>query len=164
MNDILSDLGAFAFASRLKRLSDRLKAQASQVYYDHGVEFNDSWFLVGYMLSKNDNMTVTEMAEALGISPPAISQISSDMAKHGIIEVNTDEEDRRRRNLSLTEDGKVKIETLQPLWDAITKATDEMIEDSGYDFLGAVGAFETHLEKKNLLERVENHLSRGEDR
>ena len=73
--DLLEELGAFAFASRLKRLSDRLKAEATTVYHHQGVDFNDSWFQVGYLLSRKDLMGITEIAKALGISRPAVSQM-----------------------------------------------------------------------------------------
>jgi len=50
--DTMREYGAMAFASRLKRLGDRLKAEATSLYRANGIEFNDSWFLVAFLLSK----------------------------------------------------------------------------------------------------------------
>lgn len=158
MIDILRDLGAFAFASRLKRLSDRLKSEVSQIYEEEGIDFSDSWFLVGYMLSKYERVTVTYMADALGISPPAISQISSLMVKKGLIRVETGEEDKRQRILSLTPKGKKTIQALEPIWGAVTECTDDLIEETGFDILGAICAMEKGLDEKSMVERLRERL------
>ena len=160
--DILKDLGAFAFASRLKRLGDRLKSEASQVYSAYGIDFNDSWFLVGYMLSLHKRMTVTEMANALDISPPAISQVSADMVKSDIINIEVDETDKRKRILVLTEKGAAIINDLSPLWSAIATATEDMIEESGTDLLDGISKLENGLNEKSLLGRVKARLNTGE--
>lgn len=158
MIDILRDLGAFAFASRLKRLSDRLKSEVSQIYQEQGIDFSDSWFLVGYMLSKHDNLTVTYMADALGISPPAISQISTVMVKKGLIRVEKGKDDRRKRILSLTPKGRKTIQALDPIWAAVTECTEALIRETGFDMLGAIGAMEQGLDDKDMIERLRERL------
>lgn len=158
MTDILKDLGAFAFASRLKRLSDRLKSEVSQIYLEQGIEFNDSWFLVGYMLSRHESMTVTDMALALSISPPAISQISGDMVKGDIIRIDTGETDRRQRLLSLTPKGRKMVEALGPIWEAVTKCTEEVFEESGCHILDAITALEKELDRKDMVARLREEL------
>ena len=50
--DILSDLGALAFGSRLKRLSDQLMQDGIRVYRDSGLPFEPKWFPVFYYLGK----------------------------------------------------------------------------------------------------------------
>ncbi len=156
--DILKKLGTFAFASRLKRLSDRLKAEATTLYHHEGADFNDSWFLVGYMLSKEENLTVTEMAQALGISRPAISQIASEMGRHRLIHVRVDEADRRRKILSLTDRGREAVESLKPVWRAIAECTEELIASSGQDVLKAIASIEKGIEKRSLFARVMDRL------
>ncbi len=160
MTDILKDLGAFAFASRLKRLSDRLKAEVLQIYQEQGIDFNDSWFLVGYMLSRHESMTVTDMALALCISPPAISQISADMVKGDIINIETGETDRRQRILSLTPKGKKMVRALEPLWDAVTKCTEELFDEAGCNILEAITALEKELDKKDMIARLREEIGR----
>jgi len=110
------------------------------------------------MRSKYDRGTGTYMAYALGISPPAISQISSVMVKKGLIRVETGEEDKRQRVLSLTPKGKKTIQALEPIWDAVTECTDDLIEETGFDILGAICAMEKGLEEKNMVERLRERL------
>ena len=56
--NLIRQLGAFTFASRLMRLSERLKSDVSTVYHSCGMDFDDHWFLVGYMLSEKSSMAV----------------------------------------------------------------------------------------------------------
>jgi DNA-binding MarR family transcriptional regulator len=156
--DLLKNLGTFTFASRLRRLSDRLKAEATTLYHHRGADFNDSWFLVGYMLSKQDNLTVTEMAKALGISRPAISQVASDMAGHRLVSVRIDPSDRRRRILSLTDRGRETVESLEPIWRAVAECTAELIAESGQDVFKTIETIEKGIEKRSLFARVLDRL------
>ncbi len=160
MADVLKELGAFAFASRMKRLSDRLKADVSQIYLEQGIAFNDSWFLVGVMLSKHKKMTVTDMAEALGISPPAISQVYGDMVKAGIVVVEHGNVDRRQRILSLTPAGASVVDALGPIWNAFEVCIKNLFDEAGCDALAALTAMEECLEKKSMIERLRETLGR----
>lgn len=162
--DLLEELGAFAFASRLKRLSDRLKAEVTTVYHHQGVDFNDSWFQVGYMLSRKDMMGITEIARALGISRPAVSQMAGEMAKKRIITIQPDPKDGRRRLLSLTDYGREAVETLKPVWDAVGTSTDELIESTGLDILKAISDIERGLKHRSLFSRVIGRLSGPEEK
>lgn len=156
--DLLKELGTFTFASRLKRLSDRLKSEVTTLYHHRGADFNDSWFLVGYMLSRKENLTVTEMAKALGISRPAISQIASEMAKHRLIRVRVDETDKRRKILSLTDSGREAVDSLEPVWNAVAECTEELIATSGQDVLKAIDVIERGVETRSLFARVLDRL------
>jgi DNA-binding MarR family transcriptional regulator len=162
--DLLEELGAFAFASRLKRLSDRLKAEATTIYHHQGVDFNDSWFQVGFMLSRTDKMGITEIARALGISRPAVSQMAGEMAKKHLITIQPDPKDGRRRLLSLTDYGREAVETLKPVWDAVGESTDGLIESTGLDVLKAITDIERGLEHRSLFSRVIGKLDGPEEK
>jgi DNA-binding MarR family transcriptional regulator len=156
--DLLRDFGAMTFASRLKRLGDRLKADATKLYNAHGIEFNDSWFLVAFLLSRNEGLSVTDMAEMLGISRAAISQMYRAMERNRLLVVHIDDRDRRRRLLYLTEEGRAAVTALEPIWNAVGDCTDVLIESTGQDVLKAISELENELEKQSLVERVNDHL------
>jgi len=157
--DLLRDFGTMTFASRLKRLGDRLKAEATRLYNAHGIEFNDSWFLVAFLLSSNEGLSMTEMAEMLGISRAAISQMYRAMERNGLLVVHTDDRDRRRRLLYLTEKGRDAVTALEPIWNAVGECTDSLIEATGQDLLKAMSDIERELEQRSLFERVNDHLN-----
>lgn len=148
------------FASRLKRLGDKLKAEATKLYKAHGIEFNDSWFLVAFLLSNNEGLSVTDMAEMLGISRAAISQMYRAMERNGLLVVHRDDRDRRRRLLYLTEKGRSAVMSLEPIWNAVGDCTDNLIEATGQDVLAAITELENELEQQSLFERVNDHLKK----
>lgn len=152
--DTVRALGTFALASRMKRLVERLKAEASRVYRDRGIDFNDSWFLAAWMLSREDGITASEMAERLGISRPAVSQMTAGLRRAGLITYRGDPDDRRRRLISLTGKGRRTVGELEPLWREVDVVTREMIDSSGVDLLRGLSAIEDAIDKKGLSERI----------
>jgi DNA-binding MarR family transcriptional regulator len=157
--DMMREFGAMAFASRLRRLGDRLKTEATKLYRANGIEFNDSWYLLAFMLSTRQGISVTEVAEAFGVSHAAISQMSTAMERKGLLVGQPDERDRRRTLLYLTEAGLSAVEALRPIWDAIGESTVELISSTGQDILLAISEFEEHIEKRSLFSRVTERLN-----
>jgi len=158
--DTMREFGAIAFASRLKRLGDRLKAEATKIYRANGIEFNDSWFLIALVLSNREGISVTEAAEALGISHAAISQMATAMERKGLLVGRQDEGDRRRTLLYLTEKGRSTVEALRPIWDAVGECTEDLYASTGKDFLLAISEIEKQLEQQDLFTRVTERLER----
>lgn len=163
--DLIRELGSMTFASRLKRLGDRLKAEATRSYHEHGIEFNDSWFLVALVLSQREPVSITEAADALGVSHPAIIQMSTAMARKGLVRVEADPQDLRRRLLLLTDKGRKTVEALQPIWKAVGDCTDDMIAAAGgAGLLDIIAAIETQMEQQGLVERVKARLEEETNR
>jgi DNA-binding MarR family transcriptional regulator len=156
--DTMREFGAMAFASRLRRLGDRLKAEATKLYRVYGIEFNDSWFLVALALSDRGEISVTEIAEAFGISHAAISQTVTAMERKGLLVRYPDERDSRRTLLELTQEGRSEVELLRPIWQVIGECTDEMIASTGIDLLSAITAIEDQLEYRSLYTRVTERI------
>ena len=77
--NLITEMGAFAFASRLMRLAERLKSEVSTVYHSCGMDFDDHWFLVGYMLKDQQSMAVSDMASQLGVARPRITRMIEEM-------------------------------------------------------------------------------------
>lgn len=157
--DVVEELGVMAFASRLERLSSRLRAGITMLYHQRGVDFNDNWFLVGYMLSKHGCMTVTELANALGISTHVIKRISVEMAGRKLITIKTDENDCRRRCFVLTDKGEDAVAALEPVWKAVGDCTAELIASTGNDVLKELSDIEKELEERGIFVRVVERLS-----
>jgi DNA-binding MarR family transcriptional regulator len=158
--DLIREFGAVAFASRLRRLSDRLKTEATRIYRSYGIEFNDSWFLVALVLSKREGISVTEAADTLGFTHAAISQMAAAMKKRGLIDGRPDKRDGRRNLLYLTDDGRELVGTLRPIWITIGACTDELISETGADWLPAMAEMENRLDRSDLFTRVRDRLEK----
>ncbi|MCB0279402.1 MAG: MarR family transcriptional regulator, partial [Calditrichaeota bacterium] len=62
--DTIDKLGELAFASRLKRLSERMLNDVNQIYDYHGFDFKSTWFPIVQLLDEiYPNMIgITEIA------------------------------------------------------------------------------------------------------
>ncbi len=58
------------------------------------------------ILSELNTASQKEIADAMHLSPPAITQTVQRLAKHGYLRMEVDENDRRSHRLELTEKGK----------------------------------------------------------
>jgi DNA-binding MarR family transcriptional regulator len=156
--DMMREFGAMAFASRLRRLGDRLKAEATKLYRAQGIEFNDSWFLLALVLSTREGISVSEVAKAFGISHAAISQMAAAMEGKGLLTGRPDDRDRRRTLLYLTRKGRSAVTALQPIWTAVGDCTQEMIASTGKDLLLGITEIEEQLEQQDLFARVTEQM------
>lgn len=156
--DLLRELGHFTFASRLQRLSYRLKSEVSTIYHACGMDFDDHWFLVGYLLSRHESMTVSEMAARLGFAQPDIVMMTEGMVKHGLLKVEADSKDPMQRRLSLTEDGRETVVSLEKVWEAVGDVTRELIESTHPEFIDAITAIEKALDERSLFSRVTGQI------
>lgn len=156
--DLIQELGPLAFASRLKRLSERLMRDGSRIYHEHGLDFEPRWFAVTFLLSRSSPMAVTAIADTLGLTHPAINQIAGQMERRGLLVSHKDKSDERRRLLSLSPKGLKLVKELDLLWNAIKDCTDEMLRQSGHDVLGMLAAVEAELDRKDMFTRVTDRV------
>jgi DNA-binding MarR family transcriptional regulator/predicted N-acetyltransferase YhbS len=152
--DVMDELGELAFASRLKRLSERLFRDGSEIYRDHAVEFEAKWFPVLYLLGRESPLPLTDVARALRLTHPAVSRMASEMTSRGLVRSEKDPGDERKRLLCLTGEGKELRKRLEPVWCHIAEATRELIGETGHDLLGALETMERSLDRRNMRERV----------
>lgn len=159
--DLLRELGPFTFASRLMRLSHRLKSEASTVYHACGLDFDDHWFLVGYLLSRHESMTVAEMATRLGFAQPDVVTMTDGMVDHGLLRIESDADNPMMRRLSLTGEGRETVASLERIWQAVGDVTQELIASTHPQLLEGLARIEHALEERSLFSRVREKLDPG---
>ncbi len=157
--NLIRELGAFTFASRLMRLSERLKSEVSTVYHSCGMDFDDHWFLVGYMLSEQSSMSVHKMASELSVSQPRLTTYIEEMVTHGLVRLEMDPWDPGQKLVSLTDDGEDTVAELRQVWEAVGDATAELIAESHPEFLEALTKIEDGLEERSLFSRVSSRIN-----
>jgi len=152
--DIIQKLGPLAFASRLKRISEGLMRDVSQIYRELDVDFQARWFPVMYLLGQKSPLAVTEIAKELNMTHPAINQIAAAMTRAGLMESTRDTRDERRRLLSISKEGGRVMKKLVPVWKDIEAATRQVLDESGPDTLALLDRIETALREKSMYRRV----------
>lgn len=161
--DLLKTLGSLAFGSRLKRLSDRLMQDGIKIYRQCAFDFEPKWFPVFYYLSERGPSSVTDIARGIGITHPSVNQIAKEMLQANYIAAYKDPKDKRRRVLALSAYGKAQRVALTQIWQEIEGALDELIRETGADFLAHIDSLERALSHKSFLTRFEDIHSSNPD-
>lgn len=156
--DLIKQLGTLALASRLKRLSDHLMSDVDRLYREQKVVFHPRWFPIAYLLDRKSPMAITAIADALGMTHPAINQAAGQMSHYGLLVSSRDKKDERRRLLGLSKKGRATVKALGPLWRLIKESTEEVLSKSGHDLIVTVTAIENELQKESIYHRVSTRL------
>ncbi|HYJ52821.1 MAG TPA: MarR family transcriptional regulator [Allosphingosinicella sp.] len=157
--DYVDSAGAAGIGARLRRLSAAIDGDARRLYDEFGIAFEQRWLGLLDLLSSHGPLAVGELARALGISHPSVSQSRDSLARAGLIDWETDEGDRRRRRLRLTAKGRRLVRELRPLWDALDGAAIELDREAG-GVVAALRVLEEALERRSLHARVREMLDR----
>lgn len=158
--DIIDDLKEMALASRLKRLSEHLLRDASQIYRDLGMDFEARWFPLLYALRHHSPQSITGLADMLRLTHPAVHKLAGEMEKKGLLISRRDKDDERRRLLGLSRDGRLLADKLAPVWEDIRQATGEILAEAGGGFLNSLRRAERAIDSKDLSSRVRRHIRR----
>ncbi len=149
-------LGELIFGTRLKRLSEKYLLDVSKIYKSLDIDFEPSWFPIFYLLNKNGEMSVTELAEELEITHQAISQFVNIFEDRKLIKFLKDSKDKRKRLICFTQKGLTLVNTIKPVWKSLEKSMKRMLEEganSAY-LLHALDELEDAMQREGIFIRV----------
>jgi DNA-binding MarR family transcriptional regulator/GNAT superfamily N-acetyltransferase len=150
----LPSLTELAFGSRLKALSDRFYAAVDEVYRSCGAGIESRWFPLMRFLWEHGPTTVTEVAQAIGQTHSAVSQLADKLVREGMLKRRNDPADGRRCLLLLSDKGSQSLERLGPVWAAIRQGLQDSLGLQGRRLLEALQACELALDERPIVERI----------
>ncbi len=162
--DFYSNAGKMALGSRLRRLSEQLTEDASQVYKMYNVALQPKWFPVFHALSQGQDKTITAIAEEIGHSHPSVSTIIREMVKQGIVIEKKDKLDGRKNVIGLSKKGKEVVANIAPQYIDVTNAIEDALSQTRYDLWKAIEEWEFLLNQKSLMRRVQEQKKLRESR
>lgn len=153
-------LGYLVFGSRLRRLSEYFLMEVNKVYEQAGIPFDASWFPVFYLLSKQQPVPMIDISEQLEISHSAVSQMVTNLKKKGLLKTTPCKEDGRRQLVAFSKKGEELLLQIQPVWDAITEAMNELVMENkqSQQILAAIAQIEQSVQHQSLAERIKQQL------
>ncbi|GGG42163.1 bifunctional helix-turn-helix transcriptional regulator/GNAT family N-acetyltransferase [Hymenobacter glacieicola] len=152
--DFFEQLGPAALGSRLRRLSEQMTAQAAEVYSLYHVPVEPRWFPVFYVVATEPERPVGEIAEAIGQTHAAVSQVVKELVKQDLVRVQRGEADLRRSVVSLTEKGQAAWPSLQQQTADVRQATEALLTETRHNLWLALGEMEYALSRQSLASRV----------
>lgn len=150
----LSDYGGLLLGSRLKRLAELMYAGVDSIYKEHGVELPSRAFPILLLLRDNGAMGITELAVPLGLSHPAVNQVSRLLLEQGVVAEDSDPSDERRRLLRLNTKGEALLGAMTTVWTDIRSAVEELDGLTGGQFLQGLSTIETALADTGFADRI----------
>ena len=152
----LHDYGSLLLGSRLRKVSEALYAGVDDVYRGAGVELPSRCFPILFLLRDHGSLGISELAEKLGQTHPAVSQMSRKLLRHRVVEESPDAEDDRRRLLTLSAHGRSVMARLEPVWNAIVAAVADL--ESDHPLSQHLTAVDRALEAHGFAARIRARL------
>lgn len=155
----LENLGQNGFTARIKRISELLIYDARKIYKSLNLEIEPNWHLVFLLLKREKQLTVTQIAQQLNFSHPAIIKIVKQMKKKGYLQSTTDSNDARRQLLQLTKKSEKELPVLEREWGKIHRLLQDVVDS---DMLRKLSEIEKKLNYMGLYERYQDLKENGD--
>lgn len=150
----LASLGRLALGSRLKALSDHFYGAADEVYQARGARIESRWLPVLRYLWDVGPTSVTEVAEAIGQTHSAVSQLTDKLVRAGMVRRRRDPADGRRTVLVLTDKAHSALSELGPIWCAVRRGVTAALGTHAAALLDALEACEQALRERPVAEAI----------
>ncbi|NVK55468.1 MAG: GNAT family N-acetyltransferase [Alteromonadaceae bacterium] len=154
MKEFYTLSGRAALGTRLRRLGEQLASDAVPTLDMYKVEIDLKWFPVLYMLMQKKTAAVMELAEDIGQSHPAVSQIVKEMTKAGLTQTTRAKLDKRITEVTLTRKGKTMGRRLEQQCQDADQAVGQLFADANVDLWAAINLIEAELDKTSFFKRM----------
>lgn len=153
--DLVAELGFLFLGSRLKRLAERLQADAAKVHKAMGIDAQPAEVALLAALDRFGPLTVSGAVEALGISQPAVTRTATGLVDRGVIASESSDEDQRQRTLKLTRTGRALVaKAKKAAWPAIDGAVSALCAPLEGSLLDQIAGLERQLTERPLESRA----------
>lgn len=113
-------MGVAETLHRILKLSNRLMAPFS-TYLEHRYKISVNEFRLLMLIGRYGTAASHELVEMTGVNAMSVSRAVSALQKHGRLHVNRDPSNRRRKTLSLTEEGERLYRKMRPQTDRVAE-------------------------------------------
>jgi ribosomal protein S18 acetylase RimI-like enzyme len=144
--EYIARLGLVAIASRLRAVSERTYAIADQVYRKAGLQLQSRWLPILRFLNDHGPQSVGGIAQAIGQTHSAVSQLADRLVAQGWLQVDSDPADGRMRRLSITTQTQDELRAAKALWRAFEDTYAQHCREHGIDLLHTLESFERVLQ------------------
>lgn len=158
--DFFRQVGKMAIGSRLRLLTDKITADAAEIYKLYNIDLKPKWFPIFHTLG-HGSFTITELAQKIGHSHPSVSKIVAEMLKGGIITEKKDK-DGRKTVISLSKRGLELSDKIRDQYEDVTRAVEALASEARHDLWKAIEEWEFLLSRKSLLQYVQEQKKQRE--
>lgn len=154
--DLLAGFGVGFLGSRLKRLAERMQADAAEVARSLDLPVQPAQMSLLLTIRLHGPIAVGELAERLQLAQPTVTRALKPLEDEGFVEARRAKGDGRSKRLGLTAKGEALLVRIQTeLLPRIEPAAAELVEGLSGDFMQGLAKVEQRLADKSLLARIE---------
>lgn len=154
--DLLAGFGVGFLGSRLKRLAERMQADAAEVARSLNLPVQPAQMSLLLTIRLHGPIAVGELAERLQLAQPTVTRALKPLEDEGFVEARRAKGDGRSKRLGLTAKGEALLVRIQTeLLPRIEPAAAELVEGLSGDFMQGLARVEQRLADKSLLARIE---------
>jgi DNA-binding MarR family transcriptional regulator/N-acetylglutamate synthase-like GNAT family acetyltransferase len=106
------------------------------------------------MVASQPGLHVGDIAERIGQTHAAVSQVVKDLVKHELVSVQRGEADQRRSVVTLTEEGAAVWPTLQQQTADVRQANEALLAETRHNLWLAIGEMEYALSRQSMATRA----------
>ncbi len=144
--------------SRLKKIGENLNSQVGKICKDYKVDFETRWIPVISALYDKGELSVQSLADYLGITHPAVVQLTNQLLEKGFIKTEKLIADKRVTIISITERGREKFELLKPVLNEIEASINFLVSETGYDVMDVISKLEKIISTDKLIKNISNKI------
>lgn len=154
--DLLAGFGVGFLGSRLKRLAERMQADAAEVARSLDLPVQPAQMSLLLTIRLHGPIAVGELAERLQLAQPTVTRALKPLEDEGFVEALRAKGDGRSKRLGLSAKGEALLVRIQTeLLPRIEPAAAELVEGLSGDFMQGLARVEQRLADKSLLARIE---------
>jgi DNA-binding MarR family transcriptional regulator/N-acetylglutamate synthase-like GNAT family acetyltransferase len=154
--DLLAGFGVGFLGSRLKRLAERMQADAAEVARSLDLPVQPAQMSLLMTIRLHGPIAVGELAQRLRLAQPTVTRALGTLERDGFVEARRTPGDGRSKRLALTEAGEALMVQVQTeLLPRIEPAAAELVEGLSGDFMQGLAKVEARLDEASLLTRIQ---------
>ena len=162
MGDFIESHGNAFLAHRLRRSSDRIVDQISGVLPRLGLDVPPRGASMLLLIVEREPIGVVEISRSLRLSHPLIVRMAKEFQERGLVEINADPSDGRRRILSPTEKARHEAGVLRAFNADLNGMFDDVFADIGASLISILDRFDAQLDASPIPVRLSKLTSTKE--
>ena len=140
--------------SKIRKTGEILSTQVTEILKEHSVKLNPRAIPVINILYEKGSISITEIADSVGFTHPAIIQLVNPLIKDKLVNLRKSNSDKRLTILELTQKGRNAFERLEPVIYEISETIESMMDEIDANMIFSLEQLEKYVKGNTLLKRM----------
>jgi len=154
MVDFIERHGNAFLAHRLRRSSDRIVDQIGVILLKLGLDVPPRGASMLLLIDEQQQIGVVEISRRLRLSHPLIVRMAREFQERGLVEINADPSDGRRRALTPTAKARHEAAALRTFNANVSAMFDDLFTDIGASLISILDRLDAELDASPIPKRL----------